>query len=206
MSRNKSLKNEVYDKAFPHRLRELMKQTGKTQKEVGQAIEKTRQAVGYYADGSSSPDWETLVALAQYFNVSTDWLLGISDAKSTDNDILSACQITGLSEEAIQNLTEIKRQYPDYIDSLNFLLQSTNFENALYAIYAYKDSIRYLNGLRNIRKEQVGQLQQVEDYKPNTFLLEEIHKATEKMELSEYRLSTQFSYIVQEISRITNEE
>lgn len=68
----------AYNSAFPRTLRTLMENRvpSVTQSELGKAIGKTRQAVGYYSDGSSSPDWETLVKIADFFNVSVDYLLG----------------------------------------------------------------------------------------------------------------------------------
>lgn len=46
-----------------------------------------------------------LVKLAQYFNVSTDYLLGLTDVKSPNINIQQVCQqIGGLSEEALKTI------------------------------------------------------------------------------------------------------
>ena len=63
-----------FNKAFPTVMRQLMKKT--TQADLAEYLSKTRQAITYYCDGSSSPDWETLVKIADFFDVSTDYLLG----------------------------------------------------------------------------------------------------------------------------------
>ena len=65
---------ERYNTIFPTRLRAIMDELHVTQQDVADAIGKSRQAVGFYANGTSSPDWETIAHLAQYFNVSADWL------------------------------------------------------------------------------------------------------------------------------------
>lgn len=48
------------------------------QQDVAEYIGKTRQAVGSYADGSVKPDTETLTKIADFFDVSADYLLGRS--------------------------------------------------------------------------------------------------------------------------------
>lgn len=105
MPRKKVLKTDDYTGAFPSRLREIMALQGKTQQEVADAVGKTRQAIGYYADGTSSPDWKTIVILAKYFSVSSDWLLGLSEFKSRENEQVLAKDL-GLSEESIKVLKE----------------------------------------------------------------------------------------------------
>lgn len=66
---------------------------------------KSRQAVGFYANGTSSPDWETIAHLAQYFNVSADWLLGLSEFTNPKTANLSVEDV-GLSEQATTTLAE----------------------------------------------------------------------------------------------------
>ena len=47
---------------------------------------------------------EALGKLAEFFNVSADYLLGLSDVRSTEQDMRAACEVTGLSEETITKL------------------------------------------------------------------------------------------------------
>lgn len=57
------------------RLKELRIQKGLTQQQVANAIGKTYQAYSYYENGKRDPDTETLKLLADFFNVSIDYLL-----------------------------------------------------------------------------------------------------------------------------------
>ena len=66
----------------------------------------SRQAVGQYTQGRSAPDWKTIVKMAQYFGVTTDYLLGLEYEQS--HDLHYICYYTGLSEEAIKNISEKK--------------------------------------------------------------------------------------------------
>lgn len=104
MPRKKKVKNEDYFKAFPSVLRNLMADCHITQQALADHLEKSRQAICCYCDGSSSPDWETLVKIAKFFSVSTDYLVGETSTKSPNTEIQAICKFTGLSETAIMNL------------------------------------------------------------------------------------------------------
>lgn len=103
MPRKKIIQNIVeYNKAFPTALRQIMQEHGTTQEELAAALGVKRQTISGYADGSSSPNWEGIAAIAQYFDVSADWLLGASDVRTTQADIKAICEYTGLSEGSLK--------------------------------------------------------------------------------------------------------
>lgn len=52
----------------------------------------------------SFPGAESLLKISKYFGVSIDYLLGVSDIKSTDNATRAQCQALGLSDETIDYL------------------------------------------------------------------------------------------------------
>ena len=88
---------------FDKRLTELRKAKGLNQKEC--ALELGMPDASKYnkwENGANRPDYETVCRLAKYFGVTTDYLLGASDCKSLDNDIIH--KETGLSEKAIETL------------------------------------------------------------------------------------------------------
>lgn len=98
MPRKRNEQSENYHKAFPTALRRLMDEHKEvTQQILADVLGKSRQAISYYCDGSSSPDWETLVKIANFFSVSTDYLLGVSIVKNPDTSIRAVCEYTGLS-------------------------------------------------------------------------------------------------------------
>lgn len=65
--------------AFAERLKDLRNRKGQTQDEVGKAVGKSREAVSKYEIGEREPDLNAVASLARYFNVSTDYMLGITD-------------------------------------------------------------------------------------------------------------------------------
>lgn len=118
--RNEQKKNtENYNKAFPTMMRQLVEKT--TQAELAAYLSKTRQAITYYCDGSSSPDWETLAKIADFFDVSTDYLLGRTvDPSRTP----CAADELGLSAETINVIRNCRNIsfYDDAMEGMNLLI------------------------------------------------------------------------------------
>lgn len=69
---------------FAERIRDLRDKRGRTQDEVGKVVGKSREAVSKYEIGEREPDLTAVATLAKYFNVSADYMLGITD----DSDVL----------------------------------------------------------------------------------------------------------------------
>ena len=69
------------------RLKELREEKGYTQQEIASKIGLTKGAYGCYERGISVPDAQTLLELAEIFDVTTDYLLGRVDNKKPLEDI-----------------------------------------------------------------------------------------------------------------------
>lgn len=133
MPRKKKEQSDNYFKAFPTVLRDLMKENGTTQQELADKLGKSRQAISYYCDGSSSPDWETLVQIAIFFSVTTDYLVGLSGIKSPDPDVQGICNYTGLSEKAVSRIATWNKQVGyDANNEISALFEITE----TYALFA----------------------------------------------------------------------
>lgn len=61
------------------RLRELRGKKGVTQSQVAEYLGLKLRAYQYYESGEHRPEYEKLMALADYFDVTTDYLLGRTD-------------------------------------------------------------------------------------------------------------------------------
>ncbi len=119
---------------FPTRLRSLMKERDITQKQLADVVAMRPQTISLYVQGQSAPDINCLKRIAEYFSVSADWLLGLSDAKSTDGDIKAACKITGLSEAALENLSIRPDSGMWQYKSFVFMLEHDEFFHNIFSM------------------------------------------------------------------------
>lgn len=166
---------EKYNAPFPVRLRELIKSKKTTITALAHELKISRQAVSQYADGSTQPNLERLVEIAKYLNVSTDWLLGLTDESSTDVDAQRVSRITGLSANAVEKLSKIKNKHPQ-IDVINFLIVNhklirmitnyfSDFTISKYnekpykyiplkagSLYAYQNDVHFAASIRALQK------------------------------------------------------
>ena len=94
-------------RCFKERFSELRAKSGLSQNKLGKALSLSPATIGYYENGSRLPDIETAARIARYFDVSADYLLGLSDAKSVEQDMKNACETTGLTQKAIENMQHI---------------------------------------------------------------------------------------------------
>lgn len=78
--------NRASSAIFATRLRVAMAAKSITQQAMGEQTGRTRQAISQYCNGLASPDWETIAAMAKYLNVSSDYLLGLSDTPIISSD------------------------------------------------------------------------------------------------------------------------
>ena len=62
-----------------YHLRELRTQKGLTQAELSKTLQVSASSIGMYEQGRREPDNETLGKIANYFNVTNDYLLGRTD-------------------------------------------------------------------------------------------------------------------------------
>ena len=64
---------------FGVKLRELRLEKGLSQRKLGKILGVCNQTVSFWETGSREPDLDALVLLANYFETSTDFLLGRSE-------------------------------------------------------------------------------------------------------------------------------
>lgn len=87
-----------------NRLRLLREEKGLFQKDIAALLKVSIPAVNQYESGKRDMSTETVVTLAEYFGVSTDYLLGKSDIRNPEEinideaDIAFAQGIKGLND------------------------------------------------------------------------------------------------------------
>jgi transcriptional regulator with XRE-family HTH domain len=97
---------------LPIRLKELRNEKEYTQEEVATFLGITRPAYTAYEAGKRQPDYEILIKLANYFNVSTDYLLGRSDYR-TQPTVQAAHSLNGaegITEDVLDEIEAILKR------------------------------------------------------------------------------------------------
>lgn len=105
------------NKGFSKILRELREQRNMTQKEVAEALGIERNSYGNYELGNRTPDKTMLIKLANFFDVSADYLLGrFETIQANDNRIpLLGSVPAGSPIEAIEEVEEYIDYYPHFV-------------------------------------------------------------------------------------------
>ena len=104
---------------FSKRASQLFGTTG--QKEISTLTGISQAVISSIKTNSiKSPSADTIYSIARSYNVSTDWLLGLTDVKSTDKATKELCDTLGLNESAINALKE-NNTYKN--DVINFLFE-----------------------------------------------------------------------------------
>lgn len=70
---------------FTTRLSSLIQESGETQNKICSELKITKQKLSNWKTGYAEPNFDDLIMLANYFEVSTDYLLGVEDETGTKN-------------------------------------------------------------------------------------------------------------------------
>lgn len=140
-----------YDGCLATRLRGLMEDSKTTQIELAKSLGVSRQSVSQYMDGSMQPNAEKLSNIARFFNVSSDYLLGKTDARSYSADLIKACNFTGLDEEFVKYLNT---SHPSKLEVINTMFSDGFIQNIVSFI---EDEIALLILVKS-RSKNVGSI------------------------------------------------
>ncbi|WP_171691072.1 helix-turn-helix domain-containing protein [Paenibacillus germinis] len=88
---------------YGDRIALLREKRGLTQEELSTKIGISRAALSHYETNRREPDYETINKIANFFNVTVDYLLGRTDQPQTvlDNDVREFVEHLDLTDESI---------------------------------------------------------------------------------------------------------
>lgn len=119
-----------YDNILATRLRQLMKDKNTTQQELANKTGCSRQSIGQYMDGSNAPNIDKLILIAEYFDVSVDYLVG-KDKNQTESELIqNISNYLGLSVETISELRKGSNSV-FYTTLINFIINNKTLLKAL---------------------------------------------------------------------------
>ena len=183
----------LYKEIFEERFNELLEkfiEEGHQQKEITEKTGISPASITQYKNGINVPKGDILEKLANYFNVSPNYLLGKSDTPTyTFEDINKK---TGLSQKSIETLYKLQHNcFDEHID----ITEEKEISN-------YNSS--YLNILNLILEDNENLLILLDSMKTYKKLYEELKQTKtkdkrEKLDFCEYKLTKDFIYFVQKI-------
>ena len=91
-------------------------------------LDMNRQSVDRYYNGERCPDAPALAQICEKMNVSADWLLGLSEVRSTSSDINTCVQTMGISEDATMAIININ---PEQKSAFNRFIQHNEFQQMM---------------------------------------------------------------------------
>lgn len=138
---------------FDERLTELRKETPFNQKDFANELGLEPSKYNKWENGKTVPDFETVITLAKYFNVTVDYLVGNSDVRKWENaGVNSELGLTDKSIEVIKGLkitnTKLTPDDPDFLKSDSRLLIDV-FNDFIEDEYNFKHFLTALKYLSN---------------------------------------------------------
>jgi len=104
--------------SFPERLRQLRQEQDLSQYALADSLNFSRGLLSNYEQGTREPDYDTLIVLASYFDVSTDYLLGITEERTLNKKAKS--RVEHITSELVQLQPTALLDLEKYVEFLRF--------------------------------------------------------------------------------------
>lgn len=132
---------------FSNRFRQLKEESNLTLKDLSEELGISVPNLSYYMKGRE-PSYDILISIANYFNVTTDWLIGRADAKDVSQESLY---------EQVENTLELKDNQKLFGDSkANFLKCQNTLYRTMENLYTLFMFYSYNSSLSNYLSEQIN--------------------------------------------------
>lgn len=120
---------------FAKKLFDIRVKRGLSRQKVADDLEITRASLEYYEKGKRTPDINTIVKIAKYFNTTTDYLFGLTETDKTEKSLKDVCDYLKTNEKnvlAVKSIISASKEYSDYFEKI---LCSTELVILLSYIY-----------------------------------------------------------------------
>lgn len=182
-----NVNNETYKTLFTVKFNELLEQylkEGHQQREITENTGISPASITQYKNGTSVPKGDILERLANYFNVSPNYLLGKSETPSYTFDDIN--KKIGLSQKSIETLYNLQHNTID--ENIDITEEKEISEE-------YRTQLNILNLFFEDSEKLLTLLNDIKTYKENYNKT----KDSEKLDFYEYRLTKDFMKFIQEL-------
>lgn len=96
-------------------LKILRKELGKTQEELGEIFGLSGASITGYETGKRFPDMETVIKMAQYFNVSVDYLLDLTESRVPPGTVI---EVTPQQADLLEGMDSVPEEIRDNFEAI----------------------------------------------------------------------------------------
>lgn len=157
----------------------IRRKKGLSQKDLGKAVGVEDKTIKRYENNKIKIPIDMLKKIAVTLDVTTDYLLGISDVETNDKNMKIVHKTTGLSNNAIKVLMELHEQdnilysidnnYKRLIDTISYLIE----QEKSFPISSFSSSSLLENALEEAEKQYNEQEREWD--KRHSYILSTIH-------------------------------
>ena len=162
------------------RLRRLIDETELPRQAIADEMGCDISTITKHYNGTRNLTIDFIAMYARYFNVSSDYLLGLSEVRTVSPDTAMICRVTGLDDKAVQTLSEINEptsfESPkEIIKTFNYLIGELNYREQENGFSCNGQSVllRLADYLMNSKSEEA----QVVHVLSNGMIFDDIAKA-----------------------------
>lgn len=188
-----------------NRINTLLAERGKKQKELSEYLGGIPEnTISYFCSGKRIPNTSQIKKIAEFFDVSSDYLLGIVDNPSKDVRHVELTELTGLDDDAIEELASKhlagwRDDIPLGNKTMNDFISFGFFDTLICEMTAYSFYLKaYIEDLQTIYQEAQETYEQLglrivvtDEYKKLTSAASGSYSSpnTQKMKLSLFDMS-----------------
>lgn len=111
---------------FSTRIKRLRQECDMSQEELGKLVGVSKVSVWQWENGINYPNNNVLLALADYFKVSTDYLLGKSDVRNISDDRLDDIDLSAFPVGFLGELSEMSKEQIEQLRTYARFLKQRN--------------------------------------------------------------------------------
>lgn len=135
-----SMRQDSYGRLLAQRLSSLTKESGMPLRDLADEMDVSAGALSNYQNGKAEPGLTALCAIADYFDVPLDWLVGRSQVKNDKAPEAAICEYLRLNQDNVKYLEHLtsgghlEEHRVHEAEAINWLLGQKEFRRMINAI------------------------------------------------------------------------
>lgn len=126
------------------RIKQLREKKGLSQNELARDLYVKQQTIAQWEKGERALKADAIISLSEYFGVTSDYLLGLTDSTSTDIDEIGISNRTGFSSNVIRNIINATQEEKQLLDTIVSNILNDDFIDVLCIFRRNNEEIKEL--------------------------------------------------------------